>query len=72
MDLVCGSWGSAKCNAEHWTEYMGSTVDEGGYSPFKTNYVLTTENVILNEKGDTFYPMNATSTKYEMSFFFQY
>lgn len=63
MDLVCGPWGSAKCNAEHWTEYMGSTVDEGGYSPFKTHYVLTTENVILNEKGDTFYPMNATSTK---------
>lgn len=63
MDLVCGSWGSSRCSAERWTEYMGSTVAEDAYSPFKTNYVLTTEDIIHTNDGKIYYPMNATSTK---------
>lgn len=62
MDLICGPWGK-DCNAEHWTEFMGSTRSEEGYSPFKTNYILTSDNVINSEDGRTFYPVNTTILK---------
>lgn len=63
MDFVCGSWGAERCSPERWTEYMGSTPAEGAYSPFKTNYILSTENVIHTDDGHTMYAMNATVTK---------
>ncbi|KFM77574.1 Niemann-Pick C1 protein, partial [Stegodyphus mimosarum] len=59
---VCGSWGSAHCSPERWTEFMGSTPDEGAYSPFKTHYELHVEDTVYHE-GQVFYPMKAPSTK---------
>ncbi|XP_054723520.1 NPC intracellular cholesterol transporter 1-like [Uloborus diversus] len=59
---VCGSWGSAQCSPERWTEFMGSTPSEGAYSPFKTNYKLKIESSV-DIDGRTYYPMKAPSTR---------
>ena len=36
MGLLCGQWGSNKCTAKRWFDYMGSI--KNGYSPFQISY----------------------------------
>lgn len=39
MDILCGPWGSYRCSAERWFDYMGSI--SNGYSPFDIKYRYT-------------------------------
>ena len=36
MGLLCGPWGSKKCTAKRWFDYMGSITN--GFSPFQISY----------------------------------
>ena len=36
MSLLCGRWGSKKCTAKRWFDFMGSITN--GYSPFQISY----------------------------------
>ena len=36
MGLLCGNWGSKKCTAKRWFDYMGSI--KNGFSPFQISY----------------------------------
>ncbi|GIX80793.1 NPC intracellular cholesterol transporter 1 [Caerostris darwini] len=62
LDFACGSWGSKQCSPEHWVEYIGATPYDGGYSPFKCNYILHVEDT-LEVNGHTIYPMKKSHFK---------
>ncbi|XP_071038011.1 NPC intracellular cholesterol transporter 1 isoform X2 [Parasteatoda tepidariorum] len=62
LDFGCGSWGRSGCSPERWTEYMGSTPDEGAYSPFKTIYSIHLEDTVEVDNR-TYNPMKAFHTK---------
>lgn len=55
MDVMCGSWAAAKCNAMRWFTYIGETKDNP-YVPFRRVYVNTSVPL------DGFTPLNPTIT----------
>lgn len=40
LDLMCGSWGAARCSAKRWFEFMGTP--DPFYVPFEIKYVTDT------------------------------
>lgn len=47
MDLICGSWGSQKCTAKRWFDYMGEP-EGNSFVPFKIKYVTHNSTVPVN------------------------
>ena len=60
MDLMCGRWGSKKCNGFRWLEFMGQSIDNGGHAPFQINYIFSNEPTV-NMKGKDMHPLNVTA-----------
>ncbi|XP_077518106.1 NPC intracellular cholesterol transporter 1-like isoform X3 [Amblyomma americanum] len=56
MQLMCGA-NAANCKPQDWLDFLGATTDEGGYSPFKFNYIITPEKSIVSS-GVTLKPYN--------------
>ncbi|KAJ8923333.1 hypothetical protein NQ315_001891 [Exocentrus adspersus] len=50
LDIMCGSWGAAKCSAMRWFSFMGDAVSP--FVPFQINY--KNETAVI----DGFTPMN--------------
>lgn len=49
LDLMCGSWGAAKCTADRWYSFMSDVSED--FVPFQINY--KTENTEAVMKGFT-------------------
>ena len=60
MDLMCGRWGSKKCNGFRWLEFMGQSSENGGHAPFQINYIFSNENR-LAVNGKDMFPLNVTA-----------
>lgn len=60
MDLMCGRWGSKKCNGFRWLEFMGQSTESGGHAPFQINYIFSNEATV-NVKGKDMHPLNVTA-----------
>lgn len=60
LDLMCGKYGR-ECTAEHWLNFMGSTPENDGFSPFEINYHLISESFVMVD-GEKFHPMNENTT----------
>ncbi|GIY70533.1 NPC intracellular cholesterol transporter 1 [Caerostris darwini] len=60
LDLMCGGWGR-KCTPERWLNFMGSTPEEDGFSPFEIKYHLTSDPHVVID-GEMFSPMNENTT----------
>lgn len=60
LDLMCGGWGR-DCTAEHWLNFLGSTPENNGFSPFEINYHLSSNSYIVVD-GEKFIPMNENTT----------
>lgn len=43
LDVMCGGWGSSKCTPQRWLEFLGTSVDFDGQSPFQINYRIHKE-----------------------------
>lgn len=56
LDLMCGSWGASKCNAQRWYNFLG-TKENNPYVPFQINYKYE-DGKPLNE----FTPLNVSTT----------
>lgn len=61
LDLMCGGWGR-DCTPKRWLNFMGSTADDGGFSPFQINYILTSDETVVGESGEIFHPMKESTT----------
>ncbi|XP_054721717.1 NPC intracellular cholesterol transporter 1-like isoform X2 [Uloborus diversus] len=59
LDLMCGGWGR-DCTPQRWLNFMGSTPDNDGFSPFEINYHLSNENHLTID-GETFFPMSEST-----------
>ncbi|XP_017782929.1 PREDICTED: Niemann-Pick C1 protein isoform X2 [Nicrophorus vespilloides] len=46
LDLMCGGWGSAKCTATRWFDYLGEA-DGNPFVPFQINYKNTSSPVAI-------------------------
>lgn len=66
MDVLCGRWGSQKCNGYRWLQFMGTSADNGGYSPFQINFVLTTEDELTLNGSQKIFPMNEPTIPCEL------
>ncbi|KAG8199914.1 hypothetical protein JTE90_015899 [Oedothorax gibbosus] len=60
LDLMCGGWGR-DCTPVRWLNFMGSTPDDNGFSPFEIKYHLTNEKHVVVD-GQTYFPMNENTT----------
>lgn len=47
LDLMCGSWGSEKCSAKRWFDYMGESKDNS-YVPFTITYITHNSTAPVN------------------------
>ncbi|KAK9885215.1 hypothetical protein WA026_010720 [Henosepilachna vigintioctopunctata] len=45
LDIMCGSWGAAKCTPSRWFEFMGNAPPESQYVPFQINYISTSKPI---------------------------
>ena len=63
LDFMCGSHGSANCSGPKWLEFLGTSVDNGGQSPYHINYVFhdTSDEQTIN--GHRVKPMNAKTSR---------
>uniref|UniRef100_A0A4D5RLP0 Putative cholesterol transport protein n=1 Tax=Ixodes scapularis TaxID=6945 RepID=A0A4D5RLP0_IXOSC len=50
MKFMCGKYGASDCSPERFLEFIGSTSNEGGQSPFKTHYLISEAPVTVNGK----------------------
>ncbi|CAN8007157.1 unnamed protein product, partial [Ixodes pacificus] len=50
MTFMCGKYGASNCSPERFLEFIGSTSDEGGQSPFKTHFLISESPVTVNGK----------------------
>lgn len=57
MDIMCGSWGAAKCTAMRWFNYMGTAVATNPFVPFNIHFMNTSEPIV-----NGFIPANPTVT----------
>ncbi|KAJ8956647.1 hypothetical protein NQ318_014001 [Aromia moschata] len=55
LDIMCGSWGAAKCSPLRWFHYMGDSSNP--FVPFQINYIEETKPVV-----NGFTPFNETVT----------
>lgn len=53
LDIMCGSWGAAKCTAMRWFEYMGTASDSNAFVPFTIKFRNSTAKIV-----DGFTPLN--------------
>lgn len=67
LDLMCGGWGR-DCTPERWLNFMGSTPDDNGFSPFEIKYHLTNDRHVMVD-GKMFLPMNENTTAYVLVIF---
>jgi len=58
MDLMCGKWGSKKCNGFRWLEFMGLSHENGGHAPYQFNYVFSNERRLTVDGGRQMYPLD--------------
>lgn len=49
FDLMCGSWGAAKCTPMRWFSFMGDATGNP-YVPFQINYLPQTSDVVGDMK----------------------
>lgn len=54
MQFMCGAH-SQNCRAQDWFNFLGATIAENGYSPFKFNYIITKQKSIFSS-GATLKP----------------
>lgn len=67
LDVMCGGWGSSKCTAQRWLDFLGTSVENSGQSPFQLYYKIHNGEEGNGEEGngetDGIIPMNAGTYK---------
>ena len=58
MGLLCGPWGSKKCTAKRWFDYMGSITN--GFSPFQISYEYGGASAVAGAGGARREPREAS------------
>ncbi|KAH8026782.1 hypothetical protein HPB51_024402 [Rhipicephalus microplus] len=61
MQLMCGAHAS-DCQPQYWLDFLGATSEEGGFSPFKFNYIITSKESV-SSSGVTLKPYNPSFHK---------
>lgn len=46
LDLMCGSWGAAKCSPTRWYHFMGNSEED--VVPFQINYIARNSSEVFN------------------------
>lgn len=54
IDIMCGSWGASRCNAERWFKFMGDA--SSPFVPFQIDYIASEHPI------DKFVPMDPSIT----------
>lgn len=66
LDLMCGSWGAAKCTPLRWFTFMGQFGPGNPFVPFQINY--KNASVPTTHNKTTYYPMNPPITPCSQAF----
>lgn len=62
LDVMCGGWGSSKCTAQRWLDFLGTSVENDGQSPFQLHYKIHKNGTSVNEDSGII-PMDTSTYK---------
>lgn len=53
---MCGSHGAKHCNGPRWIQFMGQSLDNGGYAPFQIDYIFSdSDRLVVDNQSNTVY-----------------